>query len=544
MHMRIWRMCGADRRLRDEGRASGGYRGFMWTTLSAVAWAGAVTLGPSSDLDGAAQRLAEVTGRPIERAQMRSVGDWSSSLPVTFDGGQANGCFGGSVSAEQFEASLRVIERPTIEERPEVFIELFHRLEAELACLSEPVAVGRFFVAKARHALAQGDAGVAQQALGDAKAMGVPAERIPAELADLFEAITPPQGVVPVRLLPYPEAVWVDGVRITHGEEGASLPLGRHLITLRGTRTTSVDLRIDGPGTLVAPGPYDDGVLGELDVPYRERAMAELVALSAARAVWLSDGVSVWKATHHGVRDLTGPPRRDAGAVRRPGDDVVCLPGGSFLMGDDEGPRPARPQHVAYVDAFCVLDHPVTQAEYLALTGLSPSSHPACPTCPVETVSWSHAASYANALSRSQGLDPAYDDGVLQPEANGWRLPTEAEWEFAARGGQPHRFAGHNEATAVGWVDVEHPQPVCTKPRNGFGLCDMTGNVREWTATWSHPYSDVPAVNPLGPDEGHLRITRGGSWKRDADAATVTYRSMTTPTSVSGEVGFRLVRTR
>jgi formylglycine-generating enzyme required for sulfatase activity len=517
----------------------------MWTLLIAATFAGPVVLGPASDPSGAAARIAEVTGTPAERLHVESVGEWTSSLPVTFDGGLATGCFGGPVEARQLEASLMVIGGPVLEERPDTFAELMHRLEADLACLSDPVSPARFYLAKARHAMASGDATTAQTALRTAKGMGAEPTSLSPELAAAFEAVSVPEGAVPVRLVPYPDAVWVDGQRLTHGDEGVTLPRGKHLVTLRGTRTTSVLIDVQGPGTLVAPGAYDGGILSELAVPYRERAMAELVELSPARAAWLSDGVSVYKATHRGVRDLTGPPRSDRGVVRRPGDDMVCLPAGSFLMGSDEGPRPERPKHVVYVDGFCILDHPVTQAEYLALTNLAPSAHRGCPTCPVERVSYRHATEYANALSSSQGLTPAYGpDGRLDPDANGWRLPTEAQWEYAARGGQPHDYAGHNEASAVGWVMVDHPQPVCGKPRNGFGLCDMTGNVREFTDTWSHPYPSEPQVNPTGPTEGQLKITRGGSFKRDARAATVSFRSMTTPTSVSDEVGFRLVRPR
>lgn len=518
----------------------------MWTLLLPLtSLAAPVALGPAIDLDGARERIAEVTGRAPDSLDVQAFGAWSAALPVTFDGGIANGCFGDPVGRDAYEASLRIVESTKIEARPEAFDDLFRRVESELACLDAPVNAGRFFLAKARHAIAAGDATTAQKALRDARAMGATPERLPAELQAAFDAVTPSEVRVPVRLLPWPEAVWVDGERVTPGEEGIALPVGRHLVTLRGSRTTSVDVDVQGPGTLVVPGTYHEGMLDELAVPYRELALAQLVAMSPASSAWLSDGVSVWKATARQVRDLTGPPPADRTIVQRPGDDAVCLPGGTFLMGSDDGPRSERPRHPAYVDPFCILDHPVTQADYLALTGQAPSAHPDCPRCPVENVSWSHAVAYANRLSTVQGLEPAYDKSGQRIEgANGWRLPTEAEWEYAARGGQPHLYAGHNTIATVGWVAVEHPQPVCGKPRNGYGLCDMSGNVREWTDTWSHGYGSGTAVNPTGPRTGHLKITRGGSWSRDGDDATVSFRSMTTPTTVSPEVGFRLVRPR
>jgi formylglycine-generating enzyme required for sulfatase activity len=133
----------------------------------------------------------------------------------------------------------------------------------------------------------------------------------------------------------------------------------------------------------------------------------------------------------------------------------------------------------------------------------------------------------------------------LIPGTSGWRLPTEAQWEFAARGGEPHRFAGSNDAKAVAWTQEEakHPMPVCTKARNGFDLCDMSGNVGEWVADWSASYGDSGIqVEPLGPADGDLKVVRGGGFNQSSAMATVSHRGAMTPTAADRAIGFRLVR--
>ena len=174
-------------------------------------------------------------------------------------------------------------------------------------------------------------------------------------------------------------------------------------------------------------------------------------------------------------------------------------------------------------------------------------------TCPVESVSWFDAVQFANRLSTREGLKPAYrvssKGGVRwNRRADGYRLLTEAEWEYAARGGQPFPVAG-GEPADVAWTSENaggSTHPGCTQAPNGLGLCDMSGNVREWVWDWydADAYVSVPAEQTTGPEAGLLRVVRGGGWDLDASHARVARRDGRAPGDVSDGVGLRLGRSR
>lgn len=232
---------------------------------------------------------------------------------------------------------------------------------------------------------------------------------------------------------------------------------------------------------------------------------------------------------------------------------LVWVPGATFAMGSPDhepgrGPNEG-PVHEVTVEGLWVLRAEVSQGLYERVMGERPSGFAGCLDCPVDQVSWFDAVAFANALSEMEGLSPAYSGGdptvSWDRSADGYRLLTEAEWEHAARGGQPFRHAGSNDPTAIGWVranEGEHPHPSCEKPPNGFGLCDLTGNLREWVWDWAAPYGEGPQSNPTGPAEGHYRGIRGGSWWAEPWQARVAYRFSQPPRYRSMSLGIRLGR--
>ena len=243
-------------------------------------------------------------------------------------------------------------------------------------------------------------------------------------------------------------------------------------------------------------------------------------------------------------------------------DGFVLLEAGSFMMGSPTG-EPGRSerevQHrVTLTRDLWMQAHEVTQGEWQALMGNNPSRFSSCGAdCPVEMVNWYEAASYANAVSRSEGLEECYElSGCQESPGNdmecssvtpvdlsceGYRLPTEAEWEYAARAGTTAaRYCGESESCVrdIAWYSENagsQTHPVGEKRANAWGLYDMLGNVWEWTGDW---YGDYP----MGPTAGTGRVARGGSWNSLARYARSAYRSGSGPGYRYVSFGFRLAR--
>jgi formylglycine-generating enzyme required for sulfatase activity len=199
---------------------------------------------------------------------------------------------------------------------------------------------------------------------------------------------------------------------------------------------------------------------------------------------------------------------------------------GTFVMGSPKSENDRgydEPQHeVTITRGFWLGETPVTQAQYYALTGLSPSYFKG-DTRPVDTVSWNECTAAAQKL--------------------GARLPTEAEWEYAARGGEDYIFAGSNDLKAAGWTVKDSngsTHPVGKKAPNGYGLYDMTGNVWEWVWDWYGAYSSGPQVDPQGAAHGSYRGRRGGGWFAPIAHARVACRNRFGPTGRGNSIGFRL----
>ncbi len=217
---------------------------------------------------------------------------------------------------------------------------------------------------------------------------------------------------------------------------------------------------------------------------------------------------------------------------------MVSLPGGEFMMGSLQGNPDERPPHTVRVSAFVIDKYEVTQ-ELLAKVQLpNPSHWQDSPKKPLERVRWRDAKQYCNERSLLESLQPCYNEKTMDWDcnygANGYRLPTEAEWEYAARAGTdgPYDFGQADKLRQYAWFAANADQkthPVGQRKPNRWGLCDLYGNVSEWCEDIYLPsYStNSPAIDPHGPvNSGNdvKRVIRGGSWKSSADACRSTAR--------------------
>ncbi|MDR0300838.1 MAG: formylglycine-generating enzyme family protein [Treponema sp.] len=260
--------------------------------------------------------------------------------------------------------------------------------------------------------------------------------------------------------------------------------------------------------------------------------------------------------------------------------EMVNIPGGSFQMGNpdtSDGYSDERPVHTVTLTGFKMSKYQVTQEQWVAVmgSGSNPSYYTSSPAAgevqskrPVESVSWYDAIEFCNALSVKEGLSPYYAiDKVnkdpnntnyydnlkwtitLNSSANGYRLPTEAQWEYAAKGGNgspgSYTYAGSNTVGDVAWYEDNSDyktHEVGKKAANGLGLYDMSGNVWEWCWDWYGDYSSGAQTDPTGAVSGADRVIRGGSWIDSAEHVRSAYRDYGDPGSRGSNIGFRLVR--
>jgi formylglycine-generating enzyme required for sulfatase activity len=241
----------------------------------------------------------------------------------------------------------------------------------------------------------------------------------------------------------------------------------------------------------------------------------------------------------------------------RPSYPLRPVPAGTYTIGCTKGQgrdchEDETSHKVKLTRSILVGETEVTQALYAAVMGSNPAGFAACGACPVENISWYDAVALANALSALEGLEPCYviaGESVSWPQGPaclGYRLPTEAEWEVSARAGRDYKYAGGGDVDEVGWVDDNsggQAHPVGQKPANGYGLYDMSGNVREWVWDWYGEYPSGKGTDPSGPASGSYRAYRGGGWRFGPQGARVTDRNGFAPGSRSDVLGVRLLRT-
>ncbi len=299
-------------------------------------------------------------------------------------------------------------------------------------------------------------------------------------------------------------------------------------------------------------------------------------------------------------KGLTGTlelPPSALGYTNSIGMTFNLLPAGTFTMGspaDEPGRDNEETSHsVTLTESFYMQTTEVTNGHWDAVIvdkarGVNPSAIHSGEDYPVETVNWYEATSFANWLSWDEGLIPCYDGqgtctGTLGDNftctsimivagCTGYRLPTEAQWEYAARAGtvtayaNPYSFDADNTETAdgfnsnlhaMGWYEFNNEggdlsrdaagypsgtKPVAQKQANRWGLYDMHGNVREWCQDWHNSYASGPVTDPQGPDDGNERVFRGGSWFDPAQYCRSAFRGIGLPDDRLFNLGFRLAR--
>ena len=220
---------------------------------------------------------------------------------------------------------------------------------------------------------------------------------------------------------------------------------------------------------------------------------------------------------------------------------LVKVQGGTFTMGatseqGNDAESDERPAQQVTLSDYYIGQTEVTQALWEAVMGRNPSEFKG-DSLPVEQVSWEECQTFIKKLN-----------SLLSNQLGGKRfaLPTEAQWEFAARGGMEskgYKYAGSNQLSALAWSESNSNRsthPVAQKQPNELGLYDMSGNVYEWCSDWYGDYSIAEKMNPKGPNRGSYRVIRGGAWCHNAGCCRVSYRANYLPTNKGNGIGFRL----
>ena len=216
---------------------------------------------------------------------------------------------------------------------------------------------------------------------------------------------------------------------------------------------------------------------------------------------------------------------------------LARVQGGCYQMGSKAGYSDEKPVHEVCVKGFEIGMHEITQGQWQKIMGSNPSRFKACGNdCPVEKVSWEDIQDYIKKLNAGSPYR--------------YRLPTEAEWEYACRsGGKAEKYCGGNDLNGLGWyVDNSDNKThvVGQKQANGLGLYDMSGNVWEWVSDryGRDYYGNSTRDNPKGPSSGSSRVFRGGSWFSFAYYCRSAVRNYISPGDRAAYIGFRLARTK
>jgi formylglycine-generating enzyme required for sulfatase activity len=233
----------------------------------------------------------------------------------------------------------------------------------------------------------------------------------------------------------------------------------------------------------------------------------------------------------------TAQSQAGGSAKRHPGEpEVVYVQGGTFIMGctnEQSGCDADESAHSVTLSNFSIGKYEVTQAQWKAVMGGSNPAYFKGDKSPIEQVSWNDIQGFIRKLNAATGKR--------------YRLPTEAEWEYAARGGnatKSYRYSGDDAIGNIAWYEGNSKStthPVGTKSPNELGICDMSGNVWEYCSDWYGAYSSTAQTNPPGPANGTVRVLRGGSWGNETARCRVASRTAVRPDDRGSKGGFRLV---
>ena len=231
---------------------------------------------------------------------------------------------------------------------------------------------------------------------------------------------------------------------------------------------------------------------------------------------------------------------------------IIKVSGGSFLMESEDGGGDEKQVKTKTLSGFEIGSTEITQAQYNSIMGDNPSFFKLDDNAPVEKVLWKDAITFCNRLSEKMGLEPCYNlgSGACDFSKNGFRLPTEAEWEYACRSESGSEYSlgdGESALNRTGWYNrnsMENTHPAGQKTPTPWGLYDMHGNVWEWCNDWyaNNAYETNGKNNPTGPKSGSDKVVRGGSWLDGPKDCRSAKRRNFDPDKDYSDIGFRIVR--
>ncbi|MEA2012093.1 MAG: SUMF1/EgtB/PvdO family nonheme iron enzyme [Verrucomicrobiota bacterium] len=323
----------------------------------------------------------------------------------------------------------------------------------------------------------------------------------------------------------------------------SNLSAGKHKLEIRkkGYRTEKISIEIPPNGFKMLTAP----TLEKLTLPPFIKHIITLKAKGYANYIFgltLPAPNTNYKPLTKKLGKIKAPSIGSSWKIPDLGMEFVYVKSGSFQMGSNNGNSDEKPVHtVNLTNDFWVGKYEVMQAEYKKIMGNNPSSFKGNNN-PVEQVSWNEAVYFCKKLTERERKAGRLSSGYV------YRLPTEAEWEYAAKGGAKsggYKYSGSDSIGSVAWYNSNSgskTHPVGQKKANELGIYDMSGNVWEWCSDWYGDYPSGSVTNPVSSGAGSYRVLRGGSWRYDARYCRSAYRLWDTPSGTNRGLGFRLLR--